>query len=500
MAQSLQLEIVNFGNTVLECLNEQRQQGLYCDVSVLVKGQTFKAHRSVLAANSGYFRELFTGNNRNVFELPGAVHPQSFQNILTFCYTGRLCMTAGEQFVLMYTAGFLQIQRIMEKGTELLSKVSSPRCDSQGLIAEEPPSEPHSPSPAGGQGMGIPLLSRIKVELGDRELGAPGKRGSEVGYPGGKLARLGGFEGPCGVGVSTPHQLPDLSSPGAGSLQHSDSPFSYQNEEEEEEECLEDMSEEQYAQMCSMYNSANGTHAVAPERVEAVADHTEGRARLRIRHDLAMLPPDLINQIGHRCHHRLYVEGDPSEKLELVAGTAVYISRAQLMNCHICAGTRHKVLLRRLLAAFFDRNTLANSCGTGIRSSLCDPSRKPLDSRILNAIKVYSQNFAPNFKESEMNAIAADMCTNARRVVRKHWIPKLKLMLSEGEGVYRSVITDLAGGSLPEGTPSHHDTELPGPGHRYEPVSHDPLGMVNIGPGHRYDSGAHDGGGGMTGR
>lgn len=25
------------------------------------------------------------------------------------------------------------------------------------------------------------------------------------------------------------------------------------------------------------------------------------------------------------------------------------------MNCHVSAGTRHKVLLRRLLAAFFDR-------------------------------------------------------------------------------------------------------------------------------------------------
>lgn len=33
------------------------------------------------------------------------------------------------------------------------------------------------------------------------------------------------------------------------------------------------------------------------------------------------------------------------------------------------------------------RNTLADSCGTGIRSSNCDPNRKPLDSRILNTVK-----------------------------------------------------------------------------------------------------------------
>ncbi|KAL8174591.1 UNVERIFIED_CONTAM: Nucleus accumbens-associated protein 2, partial [Gekko kuhli] len=119
--------------------------------------------------------------------------------------------------------------------------------------------------------------------------------------------------------------------------------------------------------------------------------------------------------------------------------SGVYITRGQLMNCHLCAGVKHKVLLRRLLATFFDRNTLANSCGTGIRSSTSDPSRKPLDSRVLNAVKLYCQNFAPSFKESEMNVIAADMCTNARRV-RKRWLPKIKSMLPEGMEMYRSVM------------------------------------------------------------
>jgi BTB/POZ domain-containing protein 14 len=58
-----------------------------------------------------------------VVELPPAVQPQSFQQILAFCYTGRLSMTVGDQFLLMYTAGFLQIQQIMEKGTEFFLKV-----------------------------------------------------------------------------------------------------------------------------------------------------------------------------------------------------------------------------------------------------------------------------------------------------------------------------------------------------------------------------------------
>lgn len=40
-----------------------------------------------------------------------------------------------------------------------------------------------------------------------------------------------------------------------------------------------------------------------------------------------------------------------------------------------------------------------------------------------------------------MNAIAADMCTNARRVVRKSWIPKLKLLSAEGDS-YTSFINE----------------------------------------------------------
>lgn len=54
---------------------------------------------------------------------------------------------------------------------------------------------------------------------------------------------------------------------------------------------------------------------------------------------------------------------------------------------------------------------------------------------------VYCQNFAPSFKESEMNAIAADMCTNARRVVRKSWIPKLKLLMADSDA-YSAFLAD----------------------------------------------------------
>uniref|UniRef100_A0A6J0U7T2 LOW QUALITY PROTEIN: nucleus accumbens-associated protein 1 n=1 Tax=Pogona vitticeps TaxID=103695 RepID=A0A6J0U7T2_9SAUR len=530
MAQILQMEIPNFGNSILECLNEQRLQGLYCDVSVVVKGHAFKAHRAVLAASSCYFRDLFNNSKSTVVELPGAVQPQSFQQILSFCYTGRLSMNVGDQFLLMYTAGFLQIQEIMEKGTEFFLKVSSPSCDSQGLHAEEAPSsEPQSPVaqtstwPSGNTP--LPLVSRVKTEQQDsdsvqctfvvkrlwessqKEGGGGGGGGSNGSR---KMAKISSQQdlsggnrqaqqqaaataaaaattttaaaaaaaattaaaaageptgGGGGAGVVSGPSTSDQTSPGTSSAYTSDSPSSYHNEEDEEEDPPEEGSDEQYRQICNMYTMYSMMNVgQTAEKVEALPDQvqSESRNRIRVRQDLASLPAELINQIGNRCHPKLYDEGDPAEKLELVIGTNVYITRAQLMNCHVSAGTRHKVLLRRLLASFFDRNTLANSCGTGIRSSTNDPSRKPLDSRVLHAVKFYCQNFAPNFKESEMNAIAADMCTNARRVVRKSWIPKLKLLMAEGD-TYTTFINDT--GKM--------EPDIMGVEHSFETGSHD---------------------------
>lgn len=47
---------------------------------------------------------------------------------------------------------------------------------------------------------------------------------------------------------------------------------------------------------------------------------SENRNSVLIRRDLVALPASLISQIGYRCHPKLYTEGDPGEKLELVAG------------------------------------------------------------------------------------------------------------------------------------------------------------------------------------
>ncbi|XP_005949535.1 nucleus accumbens-associated protein 2 [Haplochromis burtoni] len=471
----LQVEIPDFGSSVLGSLNEQRLLGHYCDVSILVQGQAFKAHRAVLAASSLYFRDLFSSaadsssssdsSSQAVFELPSSVTPTCFQQILSFCYTGRLSMAASEQLVLMYTAGYLQIQNIVERGMELMmmkaSSASSPLCcDSQTTSADElggfdtqtaqqqqhgaPQLQEASPDqPALSPEELLLAVSRIKQERADTPPaeeagGAAGTGGEETRVDIAAELQSSRSTALCylsaGGGLVPGLQSYLLagggrSSPGGSSLP-TDSPPSHPPTEEE-------LEEDYYSNAVhpGLYQHIYG-HPGNPyiqEKMEMLPLPlaNERRPCVLVGRDNMALPASLISQIGYRCHPSLYTEGDPGEKVELVAGSGVFMTRGQLMNCHLCAGVKHKVLLRRLLATFFDRNTLANSCGTGIRSSTNDPSRKPLDNRVLNTVKLYCQNFAPNFKESEMNVIAADMCTNARRV-RKRWLPKIQSLLPEG--------------------------------------------------------------------
>ncbi|XP_054895871.1 nucleus accumbens-associated protein 2-like isoform X2 [Poeciliopsis prolifica] len=421
----LQVEIPDFGSSVLGSLNEQRLMGHYCDVSILVQGQAFKAHRAVLAASSLYFRDLFSSvadpsssssspsSSQAVFELPSSVTPTCFQQILSFCYTGRLSMAASEQLVLMYTAGYLQIQNIVERGMELMmmkaTSSSSPLCcDSQTTSADElggfdapvaqqqhsaPQLQEVSPDQASLSPEELLLaVSRIKQERSDtppaEESGGGEEARADVELQSSRSSALcylsaGGGLVPglqsyllAGAGRSSPE----------GSSVPTDSPPSQPPTEEE-------LEEDYYGNTVhpGLYQHIYG-HTGNPyiqEKLELLPLPlvNERRPCVLVGRDNMALPASLISQIGYRCHPSLYAEGDPGEKVELVAGSGVFMTRGQLMNCHLCAGVKHKVLLRRLLATFFDRNTLANSCGTGIRSSTNDPSRKPLDNRVLNTVK-----------------------------------------------------------------------------------------------------------------
>lgn len=245
MSQLLHMEIPNFGSTVLDSLNEQRLLGQHCDVAIMVNGQAFKAHRAVLAASSLYFRDLFSGSAQTLFELPSSVAPSCFQQILSFCYTGRMTVSASDQLMVMYTAGYLQIQNIVERGMDLMFKASAPYCDSQTSATDDPPSPNNNNSSLllGDQPTTVCKIKEEKLETPVCAQNGELKHSEEDRGPRVRSLRngtlfytSGGVNGVIPVMHAYEHSTRDHASPGASSLPTTDSPTSHQNEEEDFED------------------------------------------------------------------------------------------------------------------------------------------------------------------------------------------------------------------------------------------------------------------------
>lgn len=82
-----------------------------------------------------------------------------------------------------------------------------------------------------------------------------------------------------------------------------------------------------------MYLSQLWTRFSVQDKQEIALVPSENRNSVLIRRDLVALPASLISQIGYRCHPKLYTEGDPGEKLELVAGRHAQITSCSLIIC-----------------------------------------------------------------------------------------------------------------------------------------------------------------------
>lgn len=127
-ATSFRVEFPDFCNTVLQKLNQQRQQGQLCDVSIVVQGHLFRAHKAVLAASSPYFCDQVLLKNSRRIVLPDVMNPRVFENILLSTYTGRLVMPAPEIVSYLTAASFLQMWHVVDKCTEVLEGNPSVLC------------------------------------------------------------------------------------------------------------------------------------------------------------------------------------------------------------------------------------------------------------------------------------------------------------------------------------------------------------------------------------
>ncbi|NWT95541.1 ZBT8A protein, partial [Urocynchramus pylzowi] len=111
------MEIPSHHSHLLEQLNEQRKQDLFCDCNILVEGKVFKAHRNVLFASSGYFKMLLSQSSKETSQPTIATFevfsPETFMVILDFVYSGILSLTGQNVIEVMSAASYLQMTDIL---------------------------------------------------------------------------------------------------------------------------------------------------------------------------------------------------------------------------------------------------------------------------------------------------------------------------------------------------------------------------------------------------
>ncbi|XP_009075944.1 PREDICTED: zinc finger and BTB domain-containing protein 8A-like [Acanthisitta chloris] len=111
------MEISSHQFHLLQQLNEQRRQDLFCDCNILVEGKVFKAHRNVLFASSGLVTSLLSQSSKETSQSTTATFqafsPDTFTVILDFVYSGKLSLTGQNVIEVMSAASYLQMTDVI---------------------------------------------------------------------------------------------------------------------------------------------------------------------------------------------------------------------------------------------------------------------------------------------------------------------------------------------------------------------------------------------------
>lgn len=111
------------GNSMLEKLRSQREEGRFCDVTLYVEGKTFRAHRSVLASCSPYFDSILK-MHRVVKERLTVTCQNSevFQCLINYMYTGNVMIDRDNVTEMLRLANHFLVNKLKYHCEEYLGK------------------------------------------------------------------------------------------------------------------------------------------------------------------------------------------------------------------------------------------------------------------------------------------------------------------------------------------------------------------------------------------
>ncbi|CAL4126360.1 unnamed protein product, partial [Meganyctiphanes norvegica] len=111
--------------TVLQGLNDMRNNGHFCDVTLSVDGQTFPVHKAVLASFSPYFRAMFLSNlaesQQEHITLSG-VDAGMVSLLLDYAYTSAITITKNNVQSLLSASNLLEVAAVRESCCRFLER------------------------------------------------------------------------------------------------------------------------------------------------------------------------------------------------------------------------------------------------------------------------------------------------------------------------------------------------------------------------------------------
>nr|XP_019935839.1 PREDICTED: zinc finger and BTB domain-containing protein 5-like [Paralichthys olivaceus] len=170
---------------IFQQLNHQRLHAQLCDCVVLVGGQSFQAHRSILAACSSHFRALLSssdaadevggagvdrgeGRGPSVMELdPEVVTPEAFSTLLDMIYTSTLSLGASNVMDVLLAASHLHLNTVVKACKLHLSRKNFPASPPKGWRSVQ--QQQQCPPSQAERSSSLQLVSSAMEEDSDEE-------------------------------------------------------------------------------------------------------------------------------------------------------------------------------------------------------------------------------------------------------------------------------------------------------------------------------------------
>nr|AYG86903.1 zinc finger protein 131 [Salvelinus malma] len=131
---------------MLDKLNEQRQLDQFTDITLIVDGHQFRAHKAVLAACSQFFHKFFQDFTQEpLVEIEG-VSNSAFRQLMEFTYTAILAVNGPEEVNDVWKAAeYLQMQEAIKALNNRMSD-GTPFSPSQALAAGKSKTKKREPA------------------------------------------------------------------------------------------------------------------------------------------------------------------------------------------------------------------------------------------------------------------------------------------------------------------------------------------------------------------